>query len=298
MEQGPPHRGPLIAGAFLLALVLMAIGLSNGKVVGIHATGLAPGATPTKPAPVDPIAQDPQPTLLSDSVVAMAKPILDKEQDATLDGVQEFWGTEKGRAAEDSSFDAWLAITAPEEPSSSLRSDERAELADVEKSDQNSQAAAWLTLHGCKDVWMSYAVHDAQGGVRDTIRKELNDLFTLSGQVATAVQKHYDPTGLPTAACTGAQPANTACACTYPSPATIYATAAQTYLSRQLPRYERKYGAMANQVAAAGLYQRRELASDVDEGARLGYLIGRYFNITRGYGDDSEAPASTATPTP
>ena len=48
-------------------------------------------------------------------------------------------------------------------------------------------------------------------------------------------------------------------------------------------------------MAAAGLYQRRELASDVEEGARLGYLLGRYFNITRGYGDESE-PTPTAAP--
>ena len=91
------------------------------------------------------------------------------------------------------------------------------------------------------------------------------------------------------------RPSDPSCQCSYPSAAVVQSAAARMYLGKRLPRQDSRYAAMEKQIGAAGLVQRRELPSDVDEGARLGYTVGRYFLITRGYGDGSEP---TATPTP
>jgi hypothetical protein len=285
----------LVAGA--VAVLAVIIGLSQGKLVGINAVGPAPGAKPTRAPLVDPLAKDPAPSLLSSSVIDEVTPLLEQQQEDTLTSVQEFWGEDKGRQAEDDSFEDWLEITATTEPASEQRDRERSERAHISRSTRNTRAASWLAVHGCRDVWTSYAIRDAKGGVGTTVRKELNELLTIASRIATAAQRQANPRASRVSPCPStARPLNASCKCSYPSSATLMATAARMYLGKRLPKNADRYVAMEKQVAATGLYQRRELASDVEEGARLGFLLGRYYNITRGYGDASE-PTPTATPT-
>jgi hypothetical protein len=292
---GGRHRARVLVAA-VVAVAAVVIGLTQGKFLGINAVGPAPGSKPTQAPLVDPLAKAPAPRLLSSSIIDVVTPLLEQQREETIAGVQEFWGEDEGREAEDKSFEDWLAITGTTEPTAAERDQEQTERGEITRSTQNTRAAAWLSRHGCKDVWVSYAIRGAKGGVGTTVRKELNELLSLATRIAAAAQREANPRVTRVSPCPApTKPLDAACECSYPSAATLYATAARTYLGTRLPKNEDRYIEMSKQVAAAGLYQRRELASDIEEGARLGYLLGRYFNITRGYGDESE-PTPTAAP--
>lgn len=286
---GGRHRALLIAAA-VLAVLAIVLGTTEGRWLGITVVQESPQPQPTKTT-TDPLADDPAPrTLLPRSITQVMAPSLASHDDGTATAVQEFWGDEVQRTAEDSAFEAWAAVTAEGEPTATQRTRERAARARIVADKRYAKAAGWLATHGCRDVWVSYAHRDAVGGVGVTVRTELREVLDLAARVAATVQQRHEPGTTPAAGCSSAlRPSQASCQCSYPSAAVVQSAAARMYLSRRLPRQASTYAAMERQVGAVGLYQRRELPSDVDEGTRLGYLVGRYYLVTRGYGDDTPA---------
>ena len=298
MEPAGRRQRALTIGVGVLAALAIVLGMTQGKFLGIKVVESSPPAGSTATPTADPLVDDPTPkTLLPRSTAEFMAPTLRKHYSDTATSLQEFWSDNEKRAPEDASFVSWAAVTAEPEPTAAQRGRERSERARVDNGKRYTTTAGWLSSHGCRDVWTSYANRDAQGGMGVTVRKELTEVLDLAARVATAAHKRYSPTAPAAAPCTSAvRASDPSCQCSYPSAAVVQSAAARMYLGKRLPRHDKKYAAMEKQVDAAGLFQRRELPSDVDEGARLGYMVGRYFLITRGYGDGSE-PTSTPTPT-
>lgn len=283
-------------GVGVLAALAIVLGMTQGTFLGIKVVESSPRAGSTATPTADPLVDDPTPkTLLPRSAAEFMAPTLRKHYSDTATSLQEFWSDNEKRAPEDASFVSWAAVTAEPEPTAAQRSRERAERARVDNDKRYATTAGWLSSHGCRDVWTNYANRDAQGGMGVTVRKELTEVLDLAARVATAAHKRYNPTAPAAKPCASTMRASDpSCQCSYPSATVVQSAAARMYLGKRLPRHDRKYAAMEKQVDAAGLLQRRELPSDVAEGARLGYMVGRYFLITRGYGDGSE-PTSTPT---
>lgn len=286
-------------GAGLVAVLAIVLGMTQGRFLGIKVVETSPPAGSTGNRTADPLVDDPAPTtLLPRSAAEFMAPALRKHYGETATSLQEFWSDSERRSPEDASFVTWAAVTSEAEPTPAQRSRERTERARVSNDKRYATTAGWLASHGCRDVWTSYANRDVRGGTGLTVRKELTEVLDLAARVATAAHQRYNPTALAGESCaTAVRASDPSCQCSYPSAAVVQSAAARMYLGKRLPRHDPKYAAMEKQVDAAGLVQRRELPSDVEEGARLGYLVGRYFLITRGYGDGSE-PTPTPTPTP
>jgi len=285
-------------GAGLMAVLAIVLGLTQGSFLGIQVVESSPPAGSAGNSTADPLVDDPIPTtLLPRSAAEFMAPTLRKHYGDTATSLQEFWSDNERRSPEDASFVTWAAVTSEAEPTAAQRSRERTERARLTNDKRYATTAGWLSSHGCRDVWTSYANRDVQGGMGVTVRKELTEVLDLAARVATAAHQRYNPTAQAAKPCASAvRASDPSCQCSYPSAAVVQSAAARMYLGKRLPGHQRKYAAMEKQVDAAGLFQRRELPSDVAEGARLGYLVGRYFLITRGYGDGSQ-PTPTATPT-
>lgn len=285
--------------AALLAIILA---MTDGRVLGLKVTENAAAPKPpvtstaTSTSTAAPRAQEPAPTpLLPRRTAEFMTPVLQRHFDGATASLDEFWVHAAIRTPEDVSFESWAALTATREPGPEQRLRERASRDQLTSGTDDAKAAAWLSKHGCEDVWLDYASRDAGGGVETTIRRELGEVLGLATRVALSVQKRNDPAATPAAPCTSSRPADPACQCSYPSPAVVQSAAARMYLGNRLPRHDREYAAMEKQIDAAGLVQRRELPSDISEGARLGYLIGRYYLTTRGYAEDT-TPTPAASP--
>jgi hypothetical protein len=285
-------------GVGVLAALAIVLGMTQGTFLGIKVVESSPPAGSTATPTANPLVDDPAPkTLLPRSAAEFMAPTLRKHYGETATSLQEFWSDNERRVPEDAAFVSWAAVTAEPEPTAAERGRERTERARVDQDKRYTATAGWLSSHGCRDVWASYANHDAKGGVGVTVHKELGEVLDLAAQVATAAHKRYNPTKPAAEPCASAvRTSDPSCQCSYPSAAVVQNAAARMYLGKRLPRHDKKYAAMEKQVDAAGLFQRRELPSDVSEGTRLGYMVGRYFLITRGYGDGSE-PTPTPTPT-
>lgn len=293
------RRRALTLLAVALAAIAAVVGLTQGRFLGIEAVPEAPASARPTTAPIlDPLANDPAPPLLPASAVEIATPVLAAQRRQTAATIRTFWGTNAVRTADDSAFTEWVTEGAPLEPSAVQRTAERAERNDLDRNARNASAARWLSAHGCNEVWLAYAVRDSEGGKGATLRAELRELLSLATTVATTAQFQHNPTVAPPLPCASATPLDAECECSYPSAAAVLSSAARTYLGRRLPRHDDRYAAMEKQVVTAGLYQRREVSSDIEEGARLGYLVGRYYLITRGYGDGSTADPIPAPAAP
>jgi hypothetical protein len=285
----------------ILAVAATLFGLSNGRILGVTPTA-KPTALPT-PVSSNPVDTQPAPELFREADLLPVSSRLGVEARRASSGIKAFYADQpKGAAANDAAFVSWAVLQIGTQPLFGQRSREKALILDLSRSAKRDESARWLGLHGCRDVWTSYALEQQRFRADDAPvaeESELASVLDLAARVATAGQKRFsgDDTRPPRAPCTtDAPPPLTAadCRCSYPSAAAAMSAAARTYLAAVNPKGSREYAWMERQVDMAAVYQGVELPSDVGAGAYLGYLTGRYFLASRGL--NRAAPTATASP--
>ena len=277
----------------VIALVAALVGTSNGRIVGVTPTA-APAAAPTT-TPLDPVDAQPAPALFKTADLTPIGTRLRRQYEQAETGIDGFYQDQPtGRTVDDAAFADWASEQLPARPSAAQERLERARL-DLAQSAKRDRAARWLGLHGCRDVWTSYVLAQKRFHAADSevaSRSELSTVLNLAARITSAAQvrlaRGEDATA--TAPCAPRSAgAREACDCAFPSTTAAMSAAARTYLAALEPMAGRQYAWMERQVDLAPIYQGVELPSDVEAGAYIGYLVGRYFLSSRGY----PQPAST-----
>jgi hypothetical protein len=289
-------RSFVIYGLILLAaFVATLFGTSNGRILGVTPTQKAPIAA--RPIPTNPVDAQPAPDLFKDADLLLVSSELADPFKRAETNIKRFYATQpKGQSADDAAFVAWASKQLAIEPSVGARAAERAKIADIARSGKRDQAARWLSVHGCRDVWTSYVLDQKRlRAADDQVAKqsELAAVLGLAVRTAARGQARFadDETATDQAPCAPRTPAT--CGCSYPSTTAAMSAAARTYLTAMQPMAGSQYRWMEKQVDLAPVYQRHELPSDVEAGAYLGYLVGRYYLASRGYADLIPTPART-----
>ncbi|MFL6091163.1 MAG: hypothetical protein ACJ71Z_13595 [Aeromicrobium sp.] len=279
----------------VLAIAATLFGLSNGRILGVTPTS-TPTATPTVATP-NPVDAQPAPDLFKAVDLLPVRLLLAPQALRARTNIDDFYdGQPTGGAVDDAAFTKWAARQITSKPSAAARSYEKTlQLKTLKLSGKKDSAAGWLRLHGCSDVWTSFAIEQKRFHAADapvTKRTDLTALLNLAASVTAAAHQRFAAEGSATAA----KPCVPRTASTgdesFPSAAAAMSAAARTYLEALQPLAGRQYGWMEQQVDTAAVYQGFEIPSDVRAGAYLGYLTGRYFVASRGY------PVATPTPTP
>lgn len=276
----------------------MLVGFTGDKFLPITvdqapAAGTSPTPDPTassKPkaqSTSDPLAADPAPPLLDAGSLSIVRGPINKQRKAG-DRLVQRWFTDNGTGTADEGFVSWAAAQLPPEPDTITRQGEQTTRKGIKSSPAGDKAADWLNTHGCEDVWMSFTTQ--QLNLRSTTddepsSAEMKDLLSLASQVASAAQ---DRSGSPAASqadpCSEiSEPARSDCDCSYPSAQATMSAAARTYLGEISPYRFDTYRWMESQIALASIYGGLELPSDIEAGALLGQLVGRYVLVTRGH---------------
>lgn len=291
------------AAIAVAAVFALLFGLSGGRLLGVTPSidPLTPVGPTTSGTATTPVVLPPAPPLFKDADIEQIGLVLGPESERAADRIDAFYADQPaGRTVDDAAFVEWAAKQITGEPSAGQRSRERAQRADLNRSEKRDDAAAWLGVHGCRDVWAAYVVDQQQfhaSGARAATDVELGEVLDLTARVAEAARTRFADDGDDRIApCTPRpQPGPQDCGCSFPSSAAALSAAARTYLSALDPRGSRQYAWMERQVDEAGVYQGVELPSDVQAGSLLGYLAGRYYLTSKGYGNLLVGPAPTTT---
>lgn len=300
MEKKGRGRQRLIYGLIALIAVIAALfGTSNGRILGITPTA-NPAAEPTF-VPEDPVDAQPAPALFKASDLTAVGARLNHQFRLAESDIDDFYADQPaGRTVDDAAFAKWASGQVGLRPSVGAERQERLQL-DITPSAKRDLSARWLGLHGCRDVWTSYVLAQKRfHSVDDQVarKSDLASVLNLAVRITSAAQKKYagGEEATPPAPCVPqSAAARDACDCAFPSSAAAMSAAARTYLAGLEPMASRQYAWMERQVDFATIYQGAELPSDVEAGAHIGYLVGRYFLSSRGY--PQPVPAPTATPT-
>lgn len=293
------NKRPIYAVIAVVAVVATLFGISNGRILGVSPTPTPdPRATA---AGLDPVDAHPAPGLFKAADLVTVSAAIDPEFERAESNIDDFYaGQSRGRSIDDAAFATWASRQLTGQPSAFTRGNERAQLGGLSRSAKREQAARWLGLYGCRDVWSSLALEQKRFHAADDLaakRSEMTEVLNLAARVATAAANRFDGDDSRTARapCAPTTPpaADEGCGCSFPSSAAVMAAAARTYLTAFEPEANYRYASMEQQVDLAAVYQGLELPSDVKAGAYLGYLTGRYFLATRGY-----PPPTIPTPTP
>jgi hypothetical protein len=292
---------PIYALIAILAVIATLFGLSNGHILGVTPAISPQAITSTAPS-VNPVDAQPAPGLFdnSDLLVAGAGFDLEAQATAAADDIADFYADQpSGTGVNDAAFVAWASKQV--RPSTVSRTSDLILVTSIKQSKKRDRAANWLHLHGCRDVWTSYALEQQRFHAQssDVAKKsELNEALDLAARIARAAQRRFSETDSATVQQPCAPNATAAdaaeCDCSYPSASAALSAAARTYLATLEPRAGRLYAWMERQVDTAEIYQRFELPSDVKAGAYLGYLTARYFLASRGYTHLLPKPEPTA----
>jgi hypothetical protein len=300
MASGSTNRRLIYGLIVAVALAATLFGVSNGRILGVTP---APTPLPTPTGSADPLVAQPAPDLFKDLDLLPVRTALRLQDRRAVTNIDRFYDDQpRGRAVDDAAFVRWAARQVSPVPSFGQRQFERAALLHFKHSAKKDDAAGWLGLHGCRDVWVSFALEQSRfhaAGAPAASQTELASVLDLAGRVAAAAHNRLAraATTTPPPPCTPAtpQPPPEGCSCSYPSGAAAMSAAARMYLAALEPRSTRRYAWMEQQVDMAALYQGLQLPSDVKAGAYLGYLTGVYFLAARGHG--SLIPRPTPTPT-
>lgn len=297
MEPRAGLRNVVVYSVLLVVAIAAALfGTSNGRIFGV--TPIDRAAPTASPTPANPVDAQPAPTLFKATDVVPISSLLTRQYGRAALSIDDFYADQPaGGAVDDAAFSRWAARQLPPAPSAGGRAAERFLRADMSRSEKRDLAARWLSLHGCRDVWTSYALEQQRFQAADdqvASETELDAVLGLAARTAAAAQEQAAAEGAPPAAepCAPRAPRPTACGCSFPSSAAVMSAAARTYLAGLEPRASGQYAWMERQVGLAQVYLGRELPSDVEAGGYLGYLVGRYFLASRGY-PEPPAPART-----
>ncbi|HUP99341.1 MAG TPA: hypothetical protein VM093_02675 [Aeromicrobium sp.] len=294
-------RTLVIYGLIVVAAVVATLfGTSNGHIFGITPTPHAPiVATAT---PLNPVDAQPAPALFKNTDLLTVSTKLTNPYRRAETNIKRFYADQPtGKAADDRAFIAWAARQIAIEPSVGARRFEKAEVLDARRSAKRDLAARWLGVHGCRDVWTSYVLEQKRFRAADdqvAKQSELAAVLALAARTAARGQARFsdeETATVPAPCAPRPAPAPEDCGCSYPSATAAVSAAARLYLTALQPAAGAQYRWMEKQVDLAPVYQGYELPSDVEAGAYLGYLVGRYFLASRGYAD--LIPTPTPTPT-
>lgn len=294
-----PKRSIVIYGVIVVAAVVATLfGTSNGHIFGITPTPKAPVVAPRIPA--NPVDAQPAPDLFKDADLLTVSAKLASPYRRAETNIKDFYADQPtGKTADDRAFIAWAARQVAIEPSVGARQIEKAAVLDLARSGKRDGAARWLGVHGCRDVWTSYVLEQKRFRAADdrvASHSELASVIGLAARAAARGQARFAderPTTAPAPCQPRPAPAPEDCGCSYPSATAAVSAAARLYLSALQPAAGAQYRWMEKQVDLAPVYQGHELPSDVEAGAYLGYLAGRYFLASRGYADLIPTPAPT-----
>lgn len=260
----------------LLAVAAAAFGLLHPAAASTPAKK-KPGATAR-------IKQNPPPTLFTDAEIAtIGKRAAAQRKKA--DALFAHWKAAHGTTRDDKAFAAWAAQQVPAPPSAKQRTAELHQVQALAKSRTaaGKKAAAWLELHGKKDIWKLY-LHDqrelipaAEGAAEKAeLKAALKLAKTVSDQVAAKDKQSapfvMDPTLRPEKHIKpGAKGPYS-----YPSRHAARSAAAVTFLSALSPHRTEDYEWMRAEVLYSRLYMAGHVPSDLIAGTVLGDLIGDY----------------------
>lgn len=301
-ERSPAQNRLIYTVITALAVVATLFGLSNGRILGVtpSASVPLPGASST---PLNPVDAQPAPSLFKSTELTPISALLAPQLKRAQTSIDTFYDTQPtGSTVDDAAFVTWASRQVTSEPSTLQRRRELAQLTDLDRSNKATHAAQWLSLHGCRDVWTSYALEQQRFHPDDdqvATETELSAVIDLAARVTAATQRRLsdDNAAAPPAPCaprTELDP--TGCGCSFPSSAAAVSAAARTYLAALGGTASRQYAWMEQQVDMAAVYQGFELPSDVQAGAYLGYLVGEYFLASHGYATPTPTPTPTTAP--
>ncbi|MGW4564631.1 phosphatase PAP2 family protein [Streptomyces sp. NPDC004561] len=269
----------------LLAVAAVAVGALRPQLV------TAGSFAKKKPGATERVKQNPPPTLFTDARIAAIGKTADAQR-TKADALFAQWKKAHGTTRDDKAFAAWAAQQVPAPPTAAQRSAELRQDQQLAKARTaaGKKAAAWLELHGKKDVWKLY-LHDqrelvpaAQGKAEKAqLKAALKLAKTISDQLAAKDRQPapyvLDPTLRPDKHIKpGAKGPYS-----YPSRHAARAAAAVTYLSALSPHRTADYEWMRAEVLYSRLYMAGHVTSDLTAGTLLGDLIGDYELATDGH---------------
>jgi len=300
-ERGRKRTGVIYGLIAIVAVIATLFGTSNGHLFGVSPTPNVP--TPASTIPADPVDAQPAPELFKATDLLTVSTKLTSPYTRAETNIKRFYANQpSGRAADDAAFIRWAARQVTIEPSVGARAVEKARLADISRSAKRESAARWLGVHGCRDVWTSYVLSQKRfraGDDQVAKQSELSAVLGLAVRTAARAQARFasdDEPSAPAPCAPRPAPSPEDCGCSFPSATAAMSAAARLYLTAMEPMGGAQYRWMEKQVDLAPVYQGYELPSDVESGAYLGYLVGRYFLASRGYADLIPTPRPTPTP--